>query len=41
MFDRGYQFVNAGSDIARLRDGALGDVKEFRGLYRKELRACP
>ena len=35
MFARGYQFVNAGSDISRLRDGALADVKEFRGLYRK------
>ena len=31
MFARGYQFVNAGSDISRLRDGALADVKEFRG----------
>jgi 4-hydroxy-2-oxoheptanedioate aldolase len=30
MFARGYQFVNAGSDVARLRDGALADVKEFR-----------
>lgn len=35
MFARGYQFVNAGSDISRMRDGALADVKEFRGLYRK------
>jgi 4-hydroxy-2-oxoheptanedioate aldolase len=35
MFERGYQFVNAGSDIARLRDGSLADVKEFRALYRK------
>jgi 4-hydroxy-2-oxoheptanedioate aldolase len=35
MFDRGYQFVNAGSDIARLRDGAVADVKSFRELYRK------
>lgn len=35
MFARGYQFVNAGSDIARLRDGSLADVKEFRALYRK------
>jgi 4-hydroxy-2-oxoheptanedioate aldolase len=35
MFARGYQFVNAGSDISRLRDGALADVKEFRALYRK------
>jgi 4-hydroxy-2-oxoheptanedioate aldolase len=35
MFARGYQFVNAGSDIARLRDGSLADVKEFRTLHRK------
>ena len=35
MFARGYQFVNAGSDVARLRDGALADIKEFRALYRK------
>lgn len=34
MFERGYQFVNAGSDIARLRDGALADVKAFRARYR-------
>ena len=34
MFARGYQFVNAGSDIGRLRDGSLADVKEFRALYR-------
>ena len=34
MFARGYQFVNAGSDIARLRDGSLADMKEFRNLYR-------
>ena len=35
MFARGYQFVNAGSDIARLRDGSLADVREFRALYRQ------
>lgn len=35
MFARGYQFVNAGSDVARLRDGSLADVKEFRTLYRQ------
>ena len=35
MFARGYQFVNAGSDISRLRDGALADIKEFRANYRK------
>jgi 2-keto-3-deoxy-L-rhamnonate aldolase RhmA len=34
MFERGYQFVNAGSDISRLRDGALADVKAFRARYR-------
>ena len=34
MFARGYQFVNAGSDIARLRDGSLADMEEFRTLYR-------
>jgi len=34
MFDRGYQFVNAGSDVSRLRDGALADVKAFRARYR-------
>ena len=36
MFERGYQFVNAGSDIARLRDGSLADVKAFRARYRKD-----
>jgi len=35
MFARGYQFVNAGSDVARLRDASLADVKEFRALYRQ------
>jgi len=35
MFERGYQFVNAGSDVSRLRDGSLADVKEFREIYRK------
>lgn len=33
MFQRGYQMINAGSDVGRLRDGALADVKEFRDLY--------
>ena len=33
MFERGYQLVNAGSDISRLRDGALADVKAFRARY--------
>lgn len=32
MFARGYQFVNAGSDIARLRDSSLADVREFRSI---------
>ncbi|MCM0018392.1 MAG: aldolase/citrate lyase family protein [Tagaea sp.] len=35
MFERGYQFVNSGSDISRLRDGSLADVKAFREIYRK------
>jgi hypothetical protein len=35
MFARGYQFVNAASDVARLRDGSLVDVREFRTLYKK------
>jgi hypothetical protein len=26
--------VNAGSDISRLRDGALADVKAFRARHR-------
>jgi 4-hydroxy-2-oxoheptanedioate aldolase len=34
MFERGYRFVNAGSDIARLRDGAVADVRAFRARYR-------
>jgi 4-hydroxy-2-oxoheptanedioate aldolase len=33
MFERGYQMINAGSDVARLRDAALADVKEFRRVY--------
>jgi 4-hydroxy-2-oxoheptanedioate aldolase len=33
MFERGYQMVNAGSDVARLRDAALADVKDFRRVY--------
>jgi 4-hydroxy-2-oxoheptanedioate aldolase len=35
MFDRGYQLVNAGSDVSRLRDGSLADVKAFRERHRK------
>src|SRR3954451_16445163 len=34
MFERGYAFVNAGSDVSRLRDGALADVRSFRDAYR-------
>jgi 4-hydroxy-2-oxoheptanedioate aldolase len=33
MFQRGYHMINAGSDVGRLRDAALADVKEFRGVY--------
>lgn len=33
MFARGYSFVNAGSDVSRLRDSALADVRAFRQLY--------
>jgi 4-hydroxy-2-oxoheptanedioate aldolase len=33
MFQRGYGFVNAGSDIGRLRDGAIADVRAFRAAY--------
>ena len=33
MFARGYQMINAGSDVARLRDAALADVKEFRSVH--------
>src|SRR5260221_696403 len=33
MFQRGYHMINAGSDVGGLRDGALADVKEFRGVY--------
>ncbi len=34
MFERGYQFVNAGSDVGRLRDSSLADVRAFRDAYR-------
>lgn len=34
MFARGYQFVNAGSDVAKLRDSSLADVKAFREGFR-------
>ena len=33
MFQRGYQMINAGSDVGRLRDAALADIKEFRSVY--------
>jgi 4-hydroxy-2-oxoheptanedioate aldolase len=33
MFQRGYAFVNAGSDIGRLRDGSIADVRAFRAAY--------
>jgi 4-hydroxy-2-oxoheptanedioate aldolase len=33
MFQRGYQMINAGSDVGRLRDAALAEVKEFRSVY--------
>lgn len=33
MFERGYHMINAGSDVGRLRDAALADVKEFRSVY--------
>ena len=32
MFARGYQFVNAGNDVVRLREGALADIRELRAL---------
>jgi 4-hydroxy-2-oxoheptanedioate aldolase len=34
MFDRGYSFVNAGSDVSRLRDSSLADVREFHQFHR-------
>jgi 4-hydroxy-2-oxoheptanedioate aldolase len=33
MFERGYHMINAGSDVSRLREGALADVKEFRAKH--------
>jgi 4-hydroxy-2-oxoheptanedioate aldolase len=33
MFQRGYHMINAGSDVGRLRDAALADVKEFRSVH--------
>jgi len=32
MFKRGYHMINAGSDVSRLRDQALVDVKAFRAM---------
>ena len=40
MFARGYQFVNAGSDIAKLRDSSLADVKEFRSQHEHSNAGC-
>jgi hypothetical protein len=34
MFDRGYSFVNAGSDVSRPRDSSLADVRAFRPVHR-------
>jgi 4-hydroxy-2-oxoheptanedioate aldolase len=34
MFARGYSFVNAGSDVSRLRDSSLADVRAFRQVHR-------
>jgi 4-hydroxy-2-oxoheptanedioate aldolase len=33
MFARGYSLVNAGSDVSRLRDGSLADVRSFQDAY--------
>jgi 4-hydroxy-2-oxoheptanedioate aldolase len=33
MFERGYSFVNAGSDVSRLRDASLADVRAFREAF--------
>ena len=33
MLQRGYHMINAGSDVGRLRDAALAEVKEFRSVY--------
>ena len=40
MFERGYQLCNSGSDIGRIRDGALADMKSFRELYRQQTQAA-
>ena len=36
MFARGYSFVNAGSDVSRLRDSSLADVRAFRQIHRAQ-----
>lgn len=33
MMARGYAFVNAGSDIGKLRDSSLADMRAFRDAY--------
>jgi hypothetical protein len=33
MMDRGYAFANAGSHVARLRNGAIADVRTSREGY--------
>lgn len=33
MFKRGYQFVNSSSDVAKLRESSLAEVKTFREAY--------
>lgn len=40
MFDQGYQFVTGGSDVAKLRDSSLADVRAFRETYGKPQRAA-
>jgi hypothetical protein len=42
-FARGYAFVNAGSDVSRLHDGAIADVRAFRGVTdrtKRRSRSC-
>jgi hypothetical protein len=36
MFARGYSCVNAGSDVNRLRDSSLADVRAFRQIHRAQ-----
>jgi 4-hydroxy-2-oxoheptanedioate aldolase len=35
MFEKGYSFVNAGSDVSRLRDSSVVDISSFRAKYGK------